>query len=92
MDLEHEKLYSDIPLEKKNDQIYITLQTKDSEKELSAAQTMGILLAYDNFCVLNQSGLSADWLLTYMSQAQMKDSLQQMPTLYSVNMEIYVEF
>ena len=85
--MEHEKLYSDIPLEKKNDQIYISLQTKDCEKELSAAQTMGLQLAYDNFCVLNQSNLSADWLLTYMAQSQMKESLQQMPTLYSVGMK-----
>ena len=87
LDLEHEKLYSAILLEKKNDQIYISLQTKDCEKELSAAQTMGLQLAYDNFCVLNQNNLSADWLLTYMAQSQMKDSLQQMPTLHSVEMQ-----
>lgn len=84
MDLEHEKLYSDIPLEKKNDQIYFSLKTKECEKELSAAQVMGLQLTYDNFCVLNQSNLPADWLLTYMAQPQLKDALQQMPTLYSV--------
>ena len=84
MDLEKEKDYSDIPLEKTGDIVSFVLKYQESNKQLTFSQAMGILLAYDNFCIVNETNLSTDWLLNYLSQPQLKDPLSQMPTLYSV--------
>lgn len=52
---------------------------------------MGLLLAYDNFCIVNESNLSTDWMLTYLSQPQLKDALTQMPVMYSVRIVMHLK-
>ena len=85
MDLEHEKLYSDAELEKKDNQVYMKFRSENCEKEMSATQAMGLMLTYDSFCIVNQSGLSTDWMLTYMAQENLHSALEQMPTIYAVS-------
>lgn len=84
LDLEHEKLYSDAELEKKDNQVYMKFRSENCEKEMSATQAMGLMLTYDSFCIVNQSGLSSDWMLTYMAQENLHSALEQMPTMYAV--------
>ena len=84
LDLEHEKVYSDAELEKKNNQVYMKFRSENSEKEMSATQAMGLMLTYDSFCIVNQTGLLSDWMLTYMAQENLRSALEQMPTIYAV--------
>lgn len=62
----------------------MTFKGKDSEKEMSVPAAMGLLFLYEHFSVVNTTGASNDWMLTYTNQQDWKNCLQQLKTLYAV--------
>ena len=69
---------------KKSGMVYMTFKSKESEKELCVPAAFGLLFLYEHFSLVNTTGASNDWMLTYTNQDDWKSVLQQLKPLYAV--------